>query len=105
MSNRRVYLNVPYAEKEAAKQLGAKWDRDAKSWFIPPEIQSESFNRWLKPLAQKPATILVPFLHGRGSANEQKLTIELVPQTCWFSNVRSEVTSQMWDLLKKRLSR
>jgi hypothetical protein len=99
MSNRRVYLNVPYAEKEAAKELGAKWDRDAKSWFILPEIQSESFNRWLKPLAQKPAIILVP---RRGFGNKQKLTIELVPQTCWFSNVRSEVTSQMWDLLKKR---
>ncbi len=90
MSDRRVYLNVPYAEKEAAKELGAKWDRETKSWFIPPGIQSESFDRWLKPLTQKPVII------------EQKLTIELVPQTCWFSNVRSEVTSQMWDILKKR---
>ncbi|NJO94588.1 MAG: HNH endonuclease [Hydrococcus sp. RM1_1_31] len=30
-----------------------------------------------------------------------RLTIELVPQTCWFSNVRSEVSKQDWDKLKK----
>jgi hypothetical protein len=31
----------------------------------------------------------------------QQLTIELVPQTCWYSNVRSEVSSSDWDTLKK----
>ena len=25
-----------------SQELGAEWDRDAKSWFIPPEIQIES---------------------------------------------------------------
>ena len=30
-----------------------------------------------------------------------KITIELVPQTCWFSNVRSNVTIAEWDRLKK----
>ena len=29
------------------------------------------------------------------------LTIELVPETCWFSNVRSEVSAQDWDKLKR----
>lgn len=29
------------------------------------------------------------------------LTIELVPQTCWFSNVRSEVSKEDWSNLKK----
>ena len=33
------------------------------------------------------------------SAN--RLTIELVPQTCWFSNVRSEVSATDWDRLRK----
>lgn len=27
----RIYINVPYAEKEDAKSLGAKWDRQEKS--------------------------------------------------------------------------
>jgi len=30
-----------------------------------------------------------------------KLTIELVPKTSWFSNVRSEVTKEEWDFLRK----
>lgn len=29
-----------------------------------------------------------------------KLTIELVPQTSWYSNVRSEVTTQEWDFIR-----
>lgn len=30
-----------------------------------------------------------------------KLTIELVPRSCWYSNVRSEVTPLQWDRIKK----
>jgi len=33
-----------------------------------------------------------------------KLTIELVPRTCWYSNVRSEVSSQEWDKIKLAVS-
>lgn len=32
-----------------------------------------------------------------------KLLIELVPSTCWFSNVRSEVTKKQWDWIKKQV--
>jgi hypothetical protein len=34
-----------------------------------------------------------------------RLTIELVPRTCWFSNVRSEVSSADWETLKKLTSK
>ncbi|WP_373481190.1 HNH endonuclease [Geminocystis sp.] len=30
-----------------------------------------------------------------------KLSIELVPQTCWFSNVRDHVDGKIWDILRK----
>lgn len=30
-----------------------------------------------------------------------KLTIELVPQTCWYSNVRSNVSKTVWDSVRK----
>ena len=33
-----------------------------------------------------------------------KLTIELVPKTCWYSNVRSEVTPAAWDKIKRIVS-
>ncbi len=30
------------------------------------------------------------------------LTVELVPSTCWFSNLRSELNSKDWDIVRKR---
>lgn len=34
-----------------------------------------------------------------------KLTIELVPQTCWYSNVRSSVSKEEWDIIRKKCYR
>lgn len=34
-----------------------------------------------------------------------KLTIELVPSTAWYSNVRSNVTAAEWDVLRKECYR
>jgi putative DNA primase/helicase len=44
----RVYLDVPYAEKEAAKAMGAKWDRAEKSWYAAPSTEPEFLERWAK---------------------------------------------------------
>lgn len=33
--------------------------------------------------------------------NSLKLQIELVPQGCWFTNVRSNVTKKEWDFIRK----
>lgn len=32
-----------------------------------------------------------------------KLTLDLVPSTCWFSNVRSCVSKKRWDKIKSRV--
>jgi hypothetical protein len=34
-----------------------------------------------------------------------KLTIELVPRTCWYSNVRSEVSEHVWDIIRRKTYR
>ena len=31
-----------------------------------------------------------------------KLTIELVPKTAWYTNVRSNVTNDEWDIIRKK---
>ena len=31
------------------------------------------------------------------------LTIELVPETCWFSNLRAELSKNQWDFLRKQI--
>ena len=45
----RVYINVPYSEKDEAKALGAKWDKQEKSWFVKPGDDQAPFQRWLVP--------------------------------------------------------
>ena len=35
--------------------------------------------------------------------NSLKLQIELVPQGCWFTNVRSNVTKKEWDFIRKHV--
>ena len=31
----RVIINCPFAEKDRAKELGARWDVELRKWFIP----------------------------------------------------------------------
>lgn len=31
---KKIYLNVPYVNKDEAKVLGAKWDKNSKKWYI-----------------------------------------------------------------------
>jgi phage/plasmid primase-like uncharacterized protein len=46
-SAERTYLAVPYAEKDDAKQLGAKWDRAEKAWYVPAGVDLDAFAPWL----------------------------------------------------------
>jgi hypothetical protein len=38
-----------------------------------------------------------------GAEVEPRLTIELVPQSCWFSNVRDQVSPSDWDRIRKQV--
>jgi len=33
-----TYLTVPFAQKDKAKALGARWDGAAKRWFVPAGV-------------------------------------------------------------------
>lgn len=45
----RVDLLVPFSEKDEAKQLGARWDATAQTWFVPEGTDPTAFGRWLPP--------------------------------------------------------
>lgn len=51
-----ILLNVPFHEKDQAKQLGARWDSINRSWYIPDELETQSdlFQRWLPTDMQLP---------------------------------------------------
>jgi len=35
---------------------------------------------------------------------ETRLTVELVPSTCWYTNVRSHAPNQVWDRLRRQMA-
>jgi len=49
---RRVYINVPFGEKEQVKALGAKWDKERRSWYVPEELGAGAaekvFAKWME---------------------------------------------------------
>ena len=40
------YINVPFMEKDEAKQLGARWDNDCKQWYYTNEYDADKFIKW-----------------------------------------------------------
>ena len=42
----RRNLQVPYHEKDQAKQMGADWDRIRKLWYVPAGVDPTPFWRW-----------------------------------------------------------
>ena len=43
----RTDLRVPYAEKDEAKRLGARWDPARKVWYIENVADTAQFSRWM----------------------------------------------------------
>ena len=43
----RTYLKVSFAQKDAAKSLGAKWDATIGSWYVPETLDLAPFATWL----------------------------------------------------------
>lgn len=43
----KTFLAVPFDEKNAAKKLGAKWDKDNKSWYVEKGADLNQFKDWL----------------------------------------------------------
>lgn len=42
----RHNLKVPFAEKDEAKKLGARWDAARKLWYIEGGVDTLAFARW-----------------------------------------------------------
>lgn len=42
-----MILKVPYAEKDEAKALGARWNAQRKAWYVPDDRDAAPFARWL----------------------------------------------------------
>jgi Domain of unknown function (DUF5710) len=46
-----INLKVPFAEKDQAKSLGARWNGELKVWYVPPGTDSAPFAKWFTDAA------------------------------------------------------
>lgn len=43
---KRVYIEVPWRDKDAAREAGARWDFKAQSWFYTADLDQALFEGW-----------------------------------------------------------
>jgi hypothetical protein len=88
------WLDVPFADKDEAKRLGARWDQPARRWYAPRPGMS-GLDRWT------PRPPLPELLPGEDRSFGSGLFVDLVPRSCWFTNVRSGVAAAEWDRVRR----
>ncbi len=55
----RIYLDVPFEEKERAKNAGAQWDSEVKAWYVKEDQYGGPLLRWSpKPFGKHFPTLL-----------------------------------------------
>jgi hypothetical protein len=94
MTPERIWLDVPFDEKDDAKAGGARWDPAARRWFAPRPGMA-ALDRWA---AQPDLPAVLP---GEDRSFGSGLFVDLVPSSCWFTNVRSCVVQKDWERLHR----
>ena len=79
----KVYLNVPYEEKEEAKRLGAWWDAKAKKWFIPYyKEEFKDYQKFFRWILGDSSFVVVP---------HEDIYIMETYKTCWRCGKKTKV--------------
>lgn len=97
MVDNKIWLDVPFAEKDEAKAGGARWDPAARRWYAPRPGLAK-LDRWQ---ARPDVPGLLP---GEDRDFGSGLFVDLVPSSCWFSNVRSCVDQRDWERLRRMIT-
>ena len=97
-TSERIWLEVSYDEQNAAKAAGARWDRVLRAWYAPRPGMTE-----LQPWVGRAP--LPDVLDGEDRSFGDGLFVDLIPDSCWFTNVRSCVGQRDWDRLRRMVYR
>ena len=44
----KIFLQVPFSQKDEARSLGAKWDTKEKSWYVTGDTIPKQLQKWNK---------------------------------------------------------
>lgn len=97
MAITRIWLDVPFGEKDEAKAHGARWDPGARRWYAP-RADMTGLAPWM---ALPDVPDLLP---GEDRGFGAGLFVDLVPRSCWFTNVRSCVSERDWERLRRMIT-
>lgn len=89
----RRYLDVPYAEKDEAKELGAKWDRRKGQWYAPDAEDMAKFQKWMDPAKE-----VLPQEKKEQQPSRQPREYLAVPYAERFS---AKKAGALWDSIAK----
>jgi hypothetical protein len=66
-----ITLKVPFNEKDQAKSLGARWNAEAKLWYVPQGVHAAPFEKWVTSATNAAPTQAAakPVVHNNTSAN------------------------------------
>ncbi|MCT9811054.1 DUF5710 domain-containing protein [Acidovorax sp. Be4] len=56
MNKVQLQLNVPFASKDQAKGLGARWNPEARSWYVPHGLDIQLFKLWWPEGLEQPGS-------------------------------------------------
>ena len=51
IADSNINLKVPFNEKDQAKSLGARWNAEAKLWYVPQGVEASPFEKWMTSVA------------------------------------------------------
>jgi len=71
-------INVPFSEKDLAKEKGAFWDNENKTWFVPDYKDINLFSKWID---NEKVTLIA----------KAPFWLALVQKTCWKCKNITEV--------------
>ena len=93
----RIYFQIPFSDKDKAKELGARWDASHRLWFTDDQVAAN-----VLATAWKTLTDIGPITELPGEDREfggNNLYVDLIPSSCWFTSVRYCIEPADWQRL------
>lgn len=118
----RINLEVPFAQKEQVKRLGARWDPQQRVWFISSKFDLDKFAPWIPGSPQHCGIRLyVPFAEkdevrslGASWDSEQRTwyvppAMDTAPFTRWLKKkeepAKQSSAAQLQDVVERKIVR
>lgn len=77
----KIYLNVPFSQKDDAKKIGARWDNEKKQWWIFEGTASpDKYTQWVGELPTKSGLPTLP-----PTPTDEELSSRFLIAPIWLS--------------------